>query len=137
MSLRQRFSLLAVCLCMTFALVACKPEHLLPTLNRASPMAVVPISLDVDSAGFCTQNGVENGSVAMGAPGVSWYNPNGYTVEVHFAAGCGLGNGCDYSAVANPQSGKSAWAGPAPLPYTTILINNKQCTVGSDGLIMR
>jgi len=99
-------------------------------------MAVVPISLDVDSAGFCTQNGVEGGNVAMGAPGVSWYNPSGYTVEIHFADGCQLANGCNYAAAATWQSGKSAW-GAGPLPYSSIKINGAPCTVGSDGLVMR
>lgn len=127
MSQRQRFCL-ALCLCVTIALVGCKSKK---------TMATTDITISTDGSNNCTQNGAINTNVPIGTDGVTWVAPNTGSLYITFNAGCGFANGCTFGPTTSPiQSGAVSSTTGTVIPYATIKINNNACNVGSDGLIM-
>lgn len=144
MFLRQRYFLGFLCACVALALTACQQR--VKTLGGPPPPGTVAqITLAPDSAGTCTQNGLEGGNVVMNEYGVTWVGLTPQTtLSIQLQNNCGFSS-CTFNGTGSVSTGASTTGDGVAITYQCINIGgglNKcpgtpSCSAGTDGLIMR
>ena len=144
MPIRQLSFVAAVVLSFVLAFPACKPEHEAGGVggtggSGGGGVKANPVSIRLTKAanGDCQQNGVAGTTLTMQEEGVIWAGPDATTqLEVHFPAGCGFANGCDYGPRTPPIPSGTSTTTPRTIRYSSIEIGGSGCNLHGDGLIM-
>jgi|SRR5208283_188460 len=136
MSLHQRCFLTICALSIAITFPACNPATKAPP--PATPSAL-QITLSVGPNNSCLQNGILGGNAVIGTDGVTWVGPTSTTsIAVTFST-CPFST-CSFSSAAgggSVSSGAASGTSGTSYAYSSITIGGSQCSVGTDGIVMR